>query len=191
MRCILFQRIRRNTVLILPIAVIVFLMSSCSSSRDLGEMINHEPESKSFSSIRICNYSISDSSEMKFQNQSFYQLTKKIRLSRKDTLTDWRNIIVQLDSLKNGLSVTFYLSDTLVDQYFLKGNWKNNFFYTKRRVKAVGIPPLFFFYEKKRSVIGSNGKQICLLQSQSKFVMALLIAAGGPENYRKQYQLIP
>jgi hypothetical protein len=108
-------------------------------------------------------------------------------LSRKDTLTNWKETLIQLDSLERGLMVTFFLRDTLADQYFLKGRWKNNFFYAKRRIKAKGIPPFFFFYNEKLSVLGNYGTHLSLFQSDLRAGMILLLSAGGQDYYREQY----
>lgn len=85
--------------------------------------------------------------------------------------------------------VTFFLRDTLADQYFLKGQWKDNFFYAKRRISAKGIPPLFFFYNEKLSIIGNYDTHICLFQSELKTGMILLFSAGGHDYFKEQYSI--
>lgn len=112
------------------------------------QLIRDEPIPQTFSSLRVCNYAIFDSVEVTDHYYSFYDLNKMNRL-KTDTLINWRETVIQLDSLEKGLIVTFLLRDTLADQYFLTGQWKDNFFYAKRRIRAKGIPPVFFFYYEK------------------------------------------
>ncbi|MDF3026270.1 MAG: hypothetical protein K0S23_577 [Fluviicola sp.] len=165
---------------------LVCLVSSCVSWKKIDQVIKGEPVPHTFSTLRICNYAIPDSIEQPHPYNSFYTLNK-MSLSRKDTLTNWKETLIQLDSLERGLMVTFFLRDTLADQYFLKGRWKNNFFYAKRRIKAKGIPPFFFFYNEKLSVLGNYGTHLSLFQSDLRAGMILLLSAGGQDYYREQY----
>ena len=162
-------------------------MHSCVSWKKLNEVVKNEPPAQSFSSIRIYNYAVPDSIET-YKYYSFYQLTK-MNLSRKDTLSKWKETIIQLDSLEKGLSVSFFLGDTLADQYFLRGEWKDNFFYVKKRTKAKGVPPFYFFYNEKLSVIGKHDSELCLLQSEMKMGMILFISGGGEDYFHEHYTI--
>ena len=158
------------------------------SWKEINKLVEKEPPAQSFSSLRFSNCAIPDSSEKTYNYYSFYRLNK-ITLSKKDTLYKWKEAIVQLDSLKKGLSVTFFQGDQLADQYFLKGKWKDNFFYAKRRIKAKGVPPLYFFYNEKLSVIGRHGSEVSLLQSEMKMGMIVLFSAGGQEFSQEHYSV--
>lgn len=163
------------------------LLQSCVSWKKLDKVIKNEPPAQSFSSVRFYNYAIPDSVET-YKYYSFHQLNK-MNFSRKDSLAKWKEIIVQLDSLEKGLSVSFFQGDVLADRYFLKGKWKDSFFYAKRRTKARGIPPIFFFYNEKLSVLGNYGTHLSLFQSDLRAGMIMLFSAGGQDNYRERYEI--
>lgn len=178
----------RKYSLVFNWSLCALLFHSCVSLEKIDQAVRDEPPAQSFSSLRISNYSIPDSTETVYSYYSFHQLNK-MSLSRKDTLYNWRETIIQLDSLEKGISVSFFLRDTLADQYFLKGKWKNNFFYAKRRIKAKGVPPFYFFYNEKLSVIGKHGSELCLLQSEMKSGMIMLFSAGGEDYFHEHYSV--
>lgn len=173
---------------ILKLSLVAILLQSCVSWKEINKIVENEPPAQSFSSIRFSNCAIPDSSEKTDNYYSFHRLNK-LSLSKKDTLYKWKETIVQLDSLEKGLSVSFFLGDNLADQYFLKGKWKDNFFYAKRRIKAKGVPPLYFFYTEKLSVIGRHGAEVSLLQDEMKMGMIVLFSAGGPEFSQEHYSI--
>lgn len=147
-----------------------------------------EPSAQSFASVRFSNGARADSLETTHRFYSFYELNN-ISLFQKDTLYNWKETVVQLDSLDKGLSVSFFLGNELASRYILKGTWKNNWFYARRRIQAKGVPPLFFFYVEKRSVIGKQGPEICLLQSDMKMGMILFFSGGGADYYHEHYSI--
>lgn len=163
------------------------LFSSCVSWRKLDQVMKDEPVPQTFSSLRIFNGAIPDSTETDRGN-SFYELNK-MHCLKKDTLLNWKETLIQLDSLENGLMVTFFLKDTLADRYFLKGKWKNNFFYARRRMEARGIPPFFFFYHENLSVFGNYKTHLSLFQSDLKAGMILMFSAGGHDYSVEKYEI--
>lgn len=178
---------RKNLHPPMIIIFLVSLLSSCVSWKKLDQVIKNEPIPQTFSSLQIYNYAVPDSLEQTDRYYSFHTLNQ-MHFSKKDTLINWRETLIQLDSLENGLMASFFFRDTLADQYFLKGQWKDNFFYAKRRIKAKGIPPIFFFYDEKLSVIGNYGSHLSLFQTELKAGMILFFSAGGQDYYREQYQ---
>lgn len=180
----------KNQQVVLSFFLLAILLHSCVSWKKLEQSIKNERQPQTFSSLRFYNYSITDSVKTTYPNYSFFDLNKKMRLSKKDTLVNWRKTIVQLDSLKNALSVSFYREDTLVEQYLMKGKWKNNFFYVSRSSKAIGIPPLFFFYDEKLRVIGNYGSELVFFQLKLKAGMILFISGGGKDYNRESYQTL-
>jgi len=178
----------RQWCLILKFVLVAIMLQSCVSWKKMNKIVEKEPPSESFSSIRISNCAVSDSSEKIYNYYSFYRLNKMSR-SWKNTLYNWKETIVQLDSLEKGISVSFFLGENLSDQYFLKGKWKNNFFYAKRRIRAKGIPPLYFFYDEKLCVIGKHGTELCLIQSEMKCGMIVLFSAGSEDSFHEHYSV--
>lgn len=179
----------RKHVLIFTWTLCALFIQSCVSWKKINRIVKNEPPAQSFSSLRISNYATRDSNETGNNDYySFYRLNK-ITLSRKDTLSKWREVIVQLDSMEKGLTVSFFWGDILADRYFLKGEWKDNYFYVKRRVKAKGMPPLYFFYHEKLGVLGKQGSELALIQSEMKMGMIVLFSAGGENYFHERYSI--
>lgn len=169
--------------------LLAVILGACVSPKYVEKSTQESQIPYSFSHIRIQNQSMFDSINQADKYYSFQRLTK-MSLSRKDTLTDWAHTFVQLDSVEKGIEVRYFLNDSLQDFYLLKGNWRYNFFKVKRRVKAKGIPPIFFFYNEKLSSIGYYKDSLTLHMSEVRAGMVVMISGGGYDNYSENYKVV-
>lgn len=151
-------------------------------------MTAEETGATSFKHVSFSNVSLYDSIGQEERYYSFYTLNK-LSLSRKDTLTDWKNVKVTLDSIQDGIEVTYSLDSTILDNYILNGYWKDNLFYAKTRRKAKGVPFIFFFFIEKSSAIGFYTNYIRLYECDLKAGMILIFSGGGPDRIIEDYKL--
>lgn len=170
------------------IIALCFLLFSCGTRKDLARMTAKEAGAKSFKHITISNVSLYDSVGQEERYYSFYTLNK-LSLSRKDTLSNWKNVIVTLDSIQDGIQVTYTLDTTILDNYILNGHWKDNLFYAKTRRKSKGVPFILFFFIEKSSAIGFYTNYLRLYECDLKAGMIFILSGGGPDRIIEDYRL--
>lgn len=151
-------------------------------------MTAKETGALTFKHITFSNVSLYDSIGQEDRYYSFYELNK-LSLSRKDTLKDWKHTTVTLDSIEEGLQITYTVDSSVVDNYTLEGKWKDNLFYAKTRRKAKGVPFIYFFFIEKSSAIGFYANYIRLYECDLKAGMILILSGGGPDRIIEDYKL--
>ncbi|MCC6281249.1 MAG: hypothetical protein IT262_11645 [Saprospiraceae bacterium] len=89
----------------------------------------------------------------------------------------------------NRLKITYFGDNNLIETRTLKGKYNNGFFIVKRKVRALGIPFLYFSYHERRTMLGINEQQELVVKTgKSDFGNLLILTGGSNEILRYNYK---
>ncbi|MAR66799.1 MAG: hypothetical protein CL833_06055 [Crocinitomicaceae bacterium] len=96
----------------------------------------------------------------------------------KDTLDNWQELKVQLTKHDKALGIKVYDKDSLIVSNELRGKWKNNSFYSKRMIRPIGVPFIYYWYYEKKIIIEWTNETMIISKGEAKFGMIFIINAG-------------
>lgn len=166
----------------------ILIFSSCLSNKSLTELGAEEPTTVNFEGGFYSNCA-DYTSGCSDHNQSLLgQLTFKLKI--KDTLINKCDLTVNLIKHKKSLEIIALDNDNVVMNRKVKGKWKDDIFYSKRMIRPLGIPLLYFWYYEKKISIKFSESELTLVNLEYKMGMVLIMAAGNDDYTRRTYKNI-
>lgn len=162
---------------ILLLALIFFI--GCKSVKVLDKETNcFKPKSSVAIHSTFKNQADSNS---KYEKSLLYLLDYN-NFHTKDSLPNWKQIIVTIETNQNYLHLTGKFNDSIVYSKSIKIKQKLNYFKT-RKIRFRGIPPIFFQYDESLLLFSLTEKGNLSLIHNQRFIGGLFFFMGN--NYEK------
>lgn len=166
------------------IILIIIVTTSCVSTKRIDKSYSREIQNTSFSHGRYSNCPKEGCSDI--SRTLLDQLTFKF--IRKDRINDWQSLELDLKKGTKALEIEIYRKDSLISTQHLRGKWKNNVFYSKRMIRPIGVPFIYYWYYEKKIILKWNEKELILSNGESKFGMIFIINAGVTDYNWAEYE---
>tara|TARA_Y100000589_G_C27193737_1_gene645840 strand:- start:1360 stop:1899 length:540 start_codon:yes stop_codon:yes gene_type:complete len=157
------------TLLFIPI-----ILSSCVSTKRINTSNNEIVNPSDFNTGIFSNCPINECNNV---NRSLVD-NLTFKFINKDTLDNWQELKVQLTKHDKALGIKVYDKDSLIVSNELRGKWKNNSFYSKRMIRPIGVPFIYYWYYEKKIIIEWTNETMIISKGEAKFGMIFIINAG-------------
>ncbi|WP_107037539.1 hypothetical protein [Brumimicrobium mesophilum] len=156
--------------------LLILILCSCVSTKKLEKLGPNEESYSDFENLIYsnCPNYLDNSCDYRFN------LVDQLRLEvfSKDTLPNWNHLLVEIRKNKKSLSINVIDGDRLVENFELKGKWKNDSFYVRRFIRPIGIPLLFFIYYEKKLILKFLEDELLVINGRFEAIIVLFISGG-------------
>lgn len=96
---------------------------------------------------------------------------------------------IEIHNISNSkIKISYIDENNFVSTRILKGKVHNGFFLVKRKLKAIGIPGIFFIYRERRIMLGINDEGDLIVKTgKYDFGNVFLFTGGGINVVRYTY----
>ena len=170
--------------------LMILIFTSCVSTKKLE---NIEPKENVFVPFENGTYSNCHASSIDTCDYE-YSLVEQIShsLSRKDTLANWNELSIELIKKEKSLVINILDGDSLIKNFALKGSWKKNAFYSKRVIRPIGVPLIYYWYYEKKIIIKCTKDELIIMNGENWAGMIFVASAGSTDyTWNKYEKLLP